>query len=116
MDGFLKAQSDVFSIGYYTEPDLPFIPRAARAFTAYDRFFCSLLSSTYPNREYMHAAQSYGMTDNTLPKTGFPDTTIFNALSKKGVSNRYFFTDLQRSAWAAPSLAVRQDNAGLCLE
>ena len=106
MDGFLKAQSDVFSIGYYTEPDLPFIPSAARAFTAYDRFFCSLLSSTYPNREYMHAAQSYGMTDNTLPKTGFPDTTIFNALSKKGVSNRYFFTDLPVAAlWGAPGVA-----------
>src|ERR671936_148043 len=26
MDGFLRAQSDVFSIGYYEEPDLPFIP------------------------------------------------------------------------------------------
>src|SRR3954466_6901760 len=26
MDGFLRAQSDVFSIGYYEERDLPFIP------------------------------------------------------------------------------------------
>jgi phospholipase C len=106
MDGFLKAQSDVFSIGYYAEPDLPFIPSAARAFTTYDRFFCSLLASTYPNREYMHAAQSYGMTDNTLPSSGFPDTTIFNALSKKGVDNRYFYTDLPVAAlWGAPGVA-----------
>jgi phospholipase C len=110
MDGFLKAASDVFSIGYYEEPDLPFTPHMAKAFTAYDRFFCSLLSSTYPNREYMHAAQSYGNMDNTLPigggKLGFPDTTIFAALSKAGVSNHYYFSDLPVSAfWGAAGVA-----------
>jgi phospholipase C len=106
-DGFLRAQSDVFSIGYYAEKDLPFIPSVARAFTTYDRFFCSLLGSTYPNREYMHSAQSYGKIDNSLPPApGFPDTTIFNALSRRGISNRYFFTDLPVAAlWGAPGLA-----------
>src|SRR6201991_285275 len=44
MDGFLKAASDVVSIGYYTKDDLPFTPSIAQAFTAFDRFFCSLLS------------------------------------------------------------------------
>lgn len=108
MDGFLRAQSDVFSIGYYTEPDLPFTPHMAKAFTAFDRFFCSILSSTYPNREYMHAAQSYGMMDNSLPVSsgGFPDTTIFASLSAAGVSNRYFYTDIPVSAlWGEPGLA-----------
>jgi phospholipase C len=106
MDGFLRAQSDVFSIGYYAQSDLPFTPHVAQAFTAFDRFFCSLLSSTYPNREYMHAGQSYGKMDNSLPAGGsFPDTTIFNALSKVGVSNQYFFTDIPVSAlWGAPGL------------
>jgi phospholipase C len=108
MDGFLLAQSDVFSIGYYTEQDLPFTPAVAKAFTAFDRFFCSVLSSTYPNREYMHAGQSYGRMDNSLPTSsgGFPDTTIFAALSRAGVSNRYFYTDLPVSAfWGQPGLA-----------
>jgi phospholipase C len=107
MDGFLQAQSDIFSIGYYTAADLPFTPHVARAFTAFDRFFCSLLSSTYPNREYMHAGQSYGKTDNSLPSgSGFPDTTIFNALSRAGVSNQYFYTDIPVSAlWGQPGLA-----------
>lgn len=107
MDGFLRAQSDVFSIGYYTEPDLAFTPHLAKAFTAFDRFFCSILASTYPNREYMHAAQSYGMIDNTLPTSsgGFPDTTIFAALTKAGVSNRYFYTDIPVSAlWGTAGL------------
>jgi phospholipase C len=108
MDGFLRAASDVFSIGYYAEPDLPFMPHVAKAYTAFDRFFCSVLSSTYPNREYMHAGQSYGMKDNSLPTSqgGFPDTTIFAALSKAGVSNHYFYTDIPVSAlWGSAGVA-----------
>ena len=52
-------------------PIVPFLPHAAKAFTTYDRFFCSILASTFPNREYMHAAQSYGKVDNSLPEAGF---------------------------------------------
>jgi phospholipase C len=116
MDGFLRSgDNDSFSIGYYEEEDLPFIPAVARAFTAFDRFFCSLLASTYPNREYMHAAQSYGKMDNSIPvshpaggglELGFPDSTIFAALAAKGVSSRYFYTDVPVSAlWGAPGVA-----------
>ena len=68
MDGFLRSgDNDVFSISYYEKDDLGFIGHAAQAFTTFDRFHCSLMGSTLPNREYMHAAQSYGMSDNTLP-------------------------------------------------
>jgi phospholipase C len=112
MDGFLIADSDEFSLGYYTEKTLPFLPSLAREYTAFDRFFCSLLASTYPNREYMHAAQSYGNKDNSFPigtangPAGFPDSTIFAALNAKGVSNRYFYTDIPVAAlWGAPGLA-----------
>jgi phospholipase C len=111
-DGFLQADSDTFSIGYYEKPDLPFIPHAAEAFTAYDRFFCSLLASTYPNRYFMHAAQSYGRKNNAFPflqqatPIGLPDSTIFAALQAKGISSRYFFSDIPVSAlWGLPGLA-----------
>src|SRR3954471_24705760 len=104
--------NDQFSSSYYQEGDLGFIQDAAKAFTTFDRFHCSLMGSTLPNREYMHAAQSYGNVDNDLPpqtdeyKTGFPDTTIFAALEAKGVSNRYFYNDVPVSAlWGAPGLA-----------
>jgi phospholipase C len=58
----------------------------------------------------MHAAQSYGKTGNSLPigpsGLGFPDTTIFHALSKAGVSSRYFYSDIPVSAlWGVPGLA-----------
>src|SRR3954471_3798995 len=65
------------------------------------------MGSTFPNREYMHAATSYGMRSNDFPSPpGFPDTTIFAALQAKGISNRYFFSDVPVTAlWGAPGLA-----------
>jgi phospholipase C len=107
MDGFLRARSDPFALGYYEEEDLPFLPAAARAFTTYDRFFCSLLGPTYPNREYMHAAQSYGMRNNALPPAeGFPDSTIFQALDRAGLDGRCFYTDVPVAAlWGKAGLA-----------
>jgi phospholipase C len=112
MDGFLRSGlNDEFSIGYYAEEDLPFVGHVAKAFTSYDRFFCSLLASTYPNREYMHAAQSYGKVDNSFPEAGFqdqgfPDNTIFAALKARNVDSRYFFNDLPVSAlWGQKGLA-----------
>ncbi len=112
-DGFLRSgENDIFSISYYKEGDLGFIQDAAKAFTTYDRFHCSLMGPTLPNREYMHAAQSYGQKENDLPPqtkdytTGFPDTTIFAACDRAGVSNRYFFNDVPVSAmWGATGLA-----------
>src|SRR5437763_15600867 len=76
------------------------------------------MGSTLPNREYMWAGESYGNRDNALPPQtkytiGFPDNTIFAALDKAGVSNRYFFNDLPISAlWGASRLA----NSGLIEE
>src|SRR4051794_37033662 len=111
-DGFLRSgDNDVFSISYYKQGDLGFIQDAAKTFTTFDRFHCSLMGSTLPNREYMHAATSYGNRDNDLPpqtqyQTGFPDTTIFAAADKGGISNRYFYSDIPVSAlWGAPGLA-----------
>src|SRR4051794_9917112 len=107
-DGFLRSGgNDELSISYYREKDLGFLPAAAKEFTTFDHFHCSLMGPTLPNREYMHAAQSYGMITNDFPTPpGFPDTTIFASLKKKGVSSRYFFCDVPVSAlWGAPGLA-----------
>jgi phospholipase C len=111
MDGFLRSgENDEFAVGYYGEGDLGFIQDAAKKTTVYDRFFCSLMASTFPNREYMHAAQSYGKRENDIPVggddgLGFPDTTIFNALARKGIESKYFFNDLPVAAlWGVPGI------------
>jgi phospholipase C len=112
VDGFLAEGSgnDEYAIGYYRERDLPFIPHAAKASTTFDRYFCSVLASTYPNREYEHAAQSYGQKGNAFPPEagypdGFPDTTIFAALAAKGIEGLCFFNDLAPSwLWGQPGV------------
>jgi phospholipase C len=111
IDGWLKEGSDTdeFALGYYADGDLGFIQPAAKDATVFDRFFCSLLGSTFPNREYMWAAQSYGKKDNSLPveEAGFPwETTLMAAVEAQGASVRYFFNDLPAGGlWGQEGMA-----------
>jgi phospholipase C len=95
--------SDEFAIGYYEKEDVGFIPHAADAFTLYDRWFCSIMASTYPNRHYQWGAQNGGQKSNVLPpeseeQTGFTWETIFDRAEKHGVSVGYYNSDLPFSA------------------
>ncbi len=92
MDGFLRAgNNDVFSIGYYTEADLPFYSALARNFLVCDRYFAAILGPTFPNRMFLWAAQ----TDRLDDSIGFSSLpTIFDSLSATGVSHRYYFNNL----------------------
>ena len=67
--GFLADGSgnDEFALTYFNGGELGFIHDAARAYTLYDRFFCSLLASTWPNRYYKWSAQSGGLKNNDPP-------------------------------------------------
>src|SRR3984957_11551456 len=66
MDGWLRtSKNDTFSIGYYEEADLPFYAALARNFPPLDNYFASILSSTFPNRVFQHAAQTDRLS-NTL--------------------------------------------------
>jgi len=94
LDGFLTA-NDEYAIGYYVQKDLPFLPHAAKAFTLYDRYLCSLLGPTFPNRHYMWGAQSGGQKTNVIPsdKLGDQWETIFDRAIAKGLTARYYAFD-----------------------
>jgi phospholipase C len=103
LDGFLKSPNDEFAIGYYNKGDIPFIPALADAFTLYDRYFCSLLGPTWPNREYMHSATSGGNRENASPSdviTALPGgglyhwQTIWDLMMSAGLSVTYYYSDL----------------------
>ena len=66
--GFLAEGSgnDEFALSYYNRGELGFIHEAARNYTLYDRYFCSLLGPTWPNRYYKWSAQSGGLKTNTI--------------------------------------------------
>ena len=103
-NGFLAGDNDEFAISYYNEGELGFIHPAAKAFQIYDRYFCSLLGPTWPNRYYKWSAQSGGKKDNSAPlaTAGNQWPTIFDVALAKGLSCRYYASDLPFSAvWGA---------------
>jgi phospholipase C len=101
MDGFAKGSadgtgSDEFAVGYYLKRDLGFIPHAAGAYTLYDRYFHSLMASTYPNRHYQLGAQSGGQKGNDIPvgTLGNQWETILDRAKERGLSIGYYVSDL----------------------
>jgi phospholipase C len=91
-DGWLRAgNNDIFSIGYYTADDLAFYGSAAPYWTVCDHFFSSFMGPTYPNRFYMHSAQTDRQT-NTFDISTLP--TIWDSLQAAGRTGRYYYSDL----------------------
>jgi phospholipase C len=100
--GFLArmAGNDDFALGYYAASDLPLFAYLARRFTSFDRFHCSLLAPTFPNRQYLHAAQSGGSKINDWPASqGFTWATIWDRLREAGVPAAYYYVDLPTIAF-----------------
>jgi phospholipase C len=93
MDGWLRAASDRFSIGYYERKDRPFFNELAASFTSLDRYFCSILAETFPNRFFLHAGQTpiLHQSEIAIPVT-LP--TIWDRLAAAGVSHKYYFSDV----------------------
>lgn len=89
-DGWLRT-SDIFSIGYYQQQDLAFLGRAVPDWTSFDRYFCSIMAETYPNRVYQHAGQTDRL-HNTRDISTLP--TIWDRLAGRGLRALYYFTDL----------------------
>jgi len=106
LGGFLAEGSgnDEFALTYFNSGELGFIHEAARNYTLYDRFFCSLLASTWPNRYYKWSAQSGGLKNNDPPAgtLGNQWETIFDRGLAHGLSARYYASDLPFSAVWGP--------------
>jgi phospholipase C len=99
-DGFLRSgNNDIFSIGYYNAEDLAFFGNAAPYWTVCDHFFASFMGPTYPNRFYMHTAQTDRRT-NTFDIATMP--AIWDLLKDAGLDGRYYFSDLPFIALLGP--------------
>jgi phospholipase C len=101
MDGFVQgnaegAGSDEFAAGYYLKEDLGFAPHCADAFTSFDRYFHSIMASTFPNRHYQWAAQAGGQRGNDYVINEWE--TIFDRAQQHGVSVGYYNSDLPVAA------------------
>jgi phospholipase C len=98
--GFLAPASgnDELALTYFNKGDLGFIHEAARNYTTYDRYFCSLLGPTWPNRFYKWSATSGGLKSNTIAPGGNNWETIFDRAISHGLTARYYASDLPFAA------------------
>ena len=105
-DGWLRAgANDAYAIGYYMQPDLPFLGAAAPAWTTCDRYFCSIMAGTFANRVYQHAAQTDRFDNSLLPISTLP--TIWDRLAEHSISRRYYFSDFPFLAlWGSKYLDI----------
>src|SRR5437868_712195 len=104
-DGFVTANNRLgngaVSMGYWAEHDIPFYYALARTFPLCDRWFCSTLAQTYPNRRFLLAGTAAGIVSTTgaaLSAPPPPNGTIFDRLHAHNISWRHYYTDLPGGA------------------
>jgi phospholipase C len=86
MDGFYT-NAGIWALGYYTAEELPFYYSLFDEFTLCVNFFCSLLGPTWPNRFYLAAGTSGGITTNGAWGYGvFDYPIILDLLDAAGVT------------------------------
>ncbi len=79
--GFVTSPSGPVAMGYYDATQLPFTYSLAQVFPVADRWFCSLLGQTDPNRRYIIAGTSAGMTDDIVLPTSVSSLAELATLS-----------------------------------
>ncbi len=114
-DGWLRAgNNDIYSIGYYTQSDLPFFGQAAPDWTTLDTYFAATMGPTFPNRFYQHAAQTDRIS-NTPQLSTLP--TIWDRLAQKGLTGRYYFGNLPfLGLWGAKYASIIRPYAEFLLD
>ena len=99
--GFVESQSGPVSMGFFEPSVLPFTNSLASTFPVCDRYFCSVGAQTYPNRRFLMAGTSFGLLTDDL-QTANPDVppngTIFDMLTRYGISWRNYYSSLPSSA------------------
>jgi phospholipase C len=132
-DGFVRTTIDPFTtqivgpvaMGYWTQDDLPLTYALANTFPIGDRWFSSCLAQTDPQRRYLIAATSSGMTDDigTGPGNIVPDATlgapangtIFDRMSAAGITwadyNASFPTGATMELYPSNDAAFSESNA-----
>jgi phospholipase C len=96
-DGFIGPESSSdWSMAYYTGEEIPFYYSLARTFPVCDRYFCSVLAQTYPNRRFLLAGTAFGLIATDTSSIGGipPNGTIFDRLDAHGISWASYATNV----------------------
>lgn len=108
-DGFVIEQQKVHGdeikqevMGYHVREDIPVLYALADEYALCDRWFCSLLGPTWPNRYYLHCGTSDGKINNSPPLLG--PKSIQDACSDAGITNNNYYGDVPWKWGAFPLL------------
>ena len=112
LDGFVTGTS-AESMGYLTKDDLPFTCGLAGAFPIADRYFCSAMAQTDPNRRFLIAGTSLGLIDDTFPPGLPPNGVIFEQFNRYGISWKDYYSSLPTLGVFLPLLTVPSLLSGL---
>ena len=92
MDGFYTTDG-INCMGYYTAAELPYYYSLSDDFTLCGNYFCSVLGPTWPNRFYLAAGTSGGITTNGVWGYGvFDYPIILDLLEAAGVTWKVYNT------------------------
>jgi phospholipase C len=97
MDGFVTQYAEdgandiSLVMGYHVREHLPVYWALADNFVLCERWYASVMSSTWPNRFYLHLATSGGQMGND-GVSGIP--SIFDRLDAAGITNVYYNSNL----------------------
>ena len=104
-DGFVRA-SGPSAMEVWDDRDLPFTYSLASHFPIGERYFCSVLAQTYPNRRFLFAGTASGTiaTDNSqIGKFAPPNGTIFDRLDTYGIDWKNYYENVP-SAFIMPNV------------
>jgi phospholipase C len=106
-DNGVESPTDDQTMNFYNQDEIPFYYDLAEKFAISDRYFCSVLGPTFPNRSYLMAATSFGhlTTSEIFPPAGGykPVTgTIFDLLDKNNVTWADYFQDAPQGGTFRP--------------
>jgi phospholipase C len=94
------------SMGHFTKDQLPFYYSLAGQFPIGDRYFCSVMAQTYPNRRFLIAGTALGDVSTNasgISSTDAPNGTIFDRLDAFGITWKDYFPDIPTAALFLPT-------------
>jgi phospholipase C len=98
-DGFVRASGPV-AMWYWDKRTLPFTYSLARYFPIGQRYFCSVLAQTYPNRRFFFAGTASGTISTDASTFSIPaaNGTIFDRLDAHKIDWAIYYQNLPSAA------------------
>jgi phospholipase C len=90
--GFVEATTGE-AMGYFLGTDVPYLWGLARTFPLADRWFCSVMAQTDPNRRYLISGTSLGLVDDSYPSALPPNGVIFDTFNRYGITWKEYYSD-----------------------